>query len=524
MTQRLPEAFHNEMKELWLQYSPEGSIDDFWLSLSQPAAAGLRANTLKIEPGQLDQLMGHPGFLPVPWAPTGFFVPDSMNPGRLGYYHAGLYYIQEPSAMLPAEILSAQPGERVLDLCAAPGGKATRLAAMVGEDGLLWANEISSDRVKALLRNLELMGVDRAVISNETPEKLAARLPAFFDRILVDAPCSGSGMFRRDPSAAASWLRYGPQACVPIQRDILESAHSLLRTGGHMVYSTCSFSLAEDEAMVLAFVQQHPEYDILPIEKHSRILAKDNPLVLSDGLAIEPALKATARLWPHLAEGDGHFCALLRKGPVDSSAPIPQTQSCERTMTGPVDPDLADAIQTFEQWAGQVLSEAGLAYLNRRTSRAYYRLHQGHLHLVPDCVSDLRGLRLVKTGLYLGQYRQLPTKGSRPDELFRRSARPKSIRSKASFEPAHALLLTLRSEHIRFALRLPADHPQLQRYLRGETVAWPEDLTGQLGPGQAWRENAWVGVCLENNPIGWARMTSPGQLKNLYPPAWRRAF
>ena len=525
---RLPEAFIAEMAELWQAYKPGGSLADFLAVHQEKPAAGLRANLLKLTSANLLQMIPDASLNPVTWSSTGFYTQESFNPGKLPFYHAGLYYIQEPSAMLPAEILAANPGEKVLDLCAAPGGKSSRLAAMVGSQGLLWSNEINGERSKALLRNLELMGVDRSVITQETPERLAERLPEFFDRILVDAPCSGSGMFRRDPSAITSWEKYGPAASARLQQEILESADRMLKPGGFLVYSTCSFSLIEDELMVAGFMARHPDYQIVPIRHLDGV---------SPGLPVIAAMTGTARIWPHLANGDGHYCALLHKDALEipngqlpgtalderensysqSAALTGHTGNGQRLVAKPGSLSASQAIELFRDWAGRVFSPAGLARLQAREELAFYRLHQEHLHLVPDIAGSCQGLHYVKTGLYLGQFRSTGKRAS--DERTQNKASKKSTAPVSYvFEPAHALLLTLRADDLQLALRLKADDPTLLRYLRGETIEWPEASR----PEGNWPSGAWVAICLENYPLGWARATTPGQLKNLYPPGWRK--
>jgi 16S rRNA C967 or C1407 C5-methylase (RsmB/RsmF family) len=515
---RLPDTFLAEMAELWQTYQPEGTLADFLVAHQERPSSGLRVNPLKLTATQLLDLMPAAGMTPVPWSTTGFYIAEGLNPGRLPFYHAGLYYIQEPSAMLPAEILAAQPGDIVLDLCAAPGGKSSRLAAMVGETGLLWSNEINGERAKALLRNLELMGVDRVVITQETPERLAAKLPLYFDRILVDAPCSGSGMFRRDPSAVNSWEKYGPAACAQLQQGILESADQMLKPGGYLVYSTCSFSLLEDEMMIASFIVSHPDYQIVKIEPVAGI---------SPGLLFTPDLRDTARIWPHLTRGDGHYCALMHKQPTDPTRTGLPGET-EKNLAGitakslPTDHHVVTpgslstslARDLFKQWAEPVFSAEGLARLQVREEQAYYRLHQDHLHLVPDPAINLHGLKLVKTGLYLGQFRTLSSRAAQQKQ----QQKNRNLMPIFSFEPAHALLLTLRAADLQLTLRLKADDPILLRYLRGETIEWPEASR----PAGEWPTGAWVAVCLDDYPLGWARTTTPGQLKNLYPPGWRK--
>jgi precorrin-6B methylase 2 len=420
--------------------------------------------------------------------------------------------------MLPAEMLAVRPGDRVLDLCAAPGGKSTRLAASVGETGLLWANEINGERARALLRNLELCGSDRTIVTVESPARLAERLPGFFDRILVDAPCSGSGMFRRDPQAAASWERYGPAACAAVQTEILEAADQMLRPGGFLVYSTCSFSVTEDEQMIAQFLARHPGYRVMETER----LPGTSP-----GLAIASGLEHTVRIWPHLARGDGHFAALLQKqesaAAVGMAQIIPERSPLRekrlnrpsrdgRTMDSTAIP-ADEAIRCFLNFAAAAFSPAGLARLKSRENQACFRLPQARLHLVPMAVREFSGLHFLKTGLFLGQIR--PVAGRAPARFpgSRPQPGPRLV-----FEPAHALALTLNAADFRYALCLEADDPLLLKYLRGETIERPQAAAGE----NAWPPGAYVAICLRHFPLGWARVGSAGLLKNLYPPAWRK--
>lgn len=530
----LPPDFISEMQVLWQQYDCPGTLPAFLAAHDQPPAHGLRINGLKLSPDRFWTLIqgasagvNPPAILPantrvnqapsamawpvVSWSGDGFYYPADFSPGRSVFYHAGLYYIQEPSAMLPAEVLAPRPGEKILDLCAAPGGKTARLAAALGDSGLLWANEISGQRVKALLRNVELMGIWRCVITQETPERLAGRLPGFFDRILVDAPCSGSGMFRRDPGAVNSWQKYGPAASTSLQREILTAADRLLRPGGILVYSTCSFSIAEDEAMVAWFIEQHPGYVVMPIQRLPGV---------SPGLACQPQMEQTARIWPHVTAGDGHFCARLQKQPESVSAAATSAESLarpspakrefpekpndaysakSRTRQAAGQPDLQTAVCTFLAWARLVLSETGWKRLQDRLADCSWRLHEDHLQLIPAILPDLAGLHLVKTGLYLGQIKA----GRRGADAW-------------SFEPAHAWLLTMTAADWQHALCLAPGSGTLQRYLRGETL----DLAESAMAG--WPAGTLVAVCLADYPLGWAQVTAQRQLKNLYPPGWRR--
>lgn len=488
----LPETFIQEMHSLFGQFGRGAEWPEFLASFSRQPDGGLRANTLKIGVSELRELLADglgvraEQLAPVSWSDDGFYVPAGSQPGKLVYHAAGLYYIQEPSAMLPAMVLGARPGERIMDLCAAPGGKTCRIAADLRGEGLLWANEISADRARALLHNVELTGCTNSLITQETPERLAAKLPEFFDAILVDAPCSGSGMFRRDPAAMDSWQAYGSLPCAEMQRAILQSAWAMLRPGGRLVYSTCTFSLMEDEAMIGWFLDEHPDSLILPIRKAPGV---------SDGLPLRPGMTGTARIWPHLAAGDGHFCALLQK------------KSCAQPVLAPAKPPrVAEAVPVTPAWQAFLdfcrlnLSASGLARVLDCCVPARMRHDHDCLHLLPAGVAAPTNLKNVKTGLFLGQLRTLRN-------------------GRQIYEPSPAFLFSLNAEDLRDPA-VGAPHSELiRRYLNGETVAWNPAIP--VEPGRT------LAIMLETGaagswPLGWAKSMPGGQLKNLYPQAWRR--
>ena len=331
----LPEGFQKRMQEMLGEEYPA-----FLASYEKPRRRGLRVNTLKTgtalsemketggeymdNAGSMPQMSAsetairYPGIFPavlpmppdpVPWAENGFYVPDDVFPSRHPYYAAGLYYLQEPSAMAPAAALPLPEDGRVLDLCAAPGGKATALASRMAGRGLLVANEIHPARAKALLRNMELTGARNALVTNETPERLAEVFPLYFDSILVDAPCSGEGMFRKEPEAAPLWSEDRVEELASLQRKILDAAVRMLRPGGYLLYSTCTFSPSEDEQNIAHLLREYPGMspECIPAKPG---FSAGRP-EWADG---NPALAKCVRIWPHLADGEGHFMALLRKG------------------------------------------------------------------------------------------------------------------------------------------------------------------------------------------------------------------
>ena len=372
----LPEGFLARMKNLL----EENEYEAFLSSYGQERLFSLRVNTLKTDREFFMKLVSKerasdaPSLVPVPWEQDGFYYSEKWRPGRLPWHEAGMYYIQEASAMAPAVLCGAQPGERILDLCAAPGGKSTKLAASLRGRGLLVANEIHPDRARVLSANIERMGVRNAVVTNETPQRLASRFPVFFDRIVVDAPCSGEGMFRKEEEALLNWSMENVYRCAARQEEILEEAASMLRPGGTLIYSTCTFAPEENEAVIFHFLADHPEFDVeiisdLPgvdMEKWGFESGRGDwivrgpagslsersdtgneqrsgagwkperfvPLAEAGALAFFDIPEGTVRLWPHRLRGEGHFAAVLKKKSSkpfsnDSSAPFSDGKSAD---------------------------------------------------------------------------------------------------------------------------------------------------------------------------------------------------
>ena len=367
----LPEAFLERMKTQLGEAYPE-----FLNSLERPRAVALRYNPLKGETPVME-FQGEN----VPWEPLGFYYDPEARPGLHPYHEAGVYYLQEASAMAPVALLDPQPGERVLDLCAAPGGKTTQIAGRMLGEGFLLCNEINPKRAKILSRNIERMGVANALVTNEHPEHLAERFPGFFDRVLVDAPCSGEGMFRKEEAAVTDWSQETVEMCARRQAEILHSAAQMLKPGGRLVYSTCTFAPEEDEMAVAAFLEAHPEFEPEIIEAPW----------------FESVENGGYRLWPHKLLGEGHFAAVLRKN-------------------GGEEGDVVMA-------AGEKLPKEWVDFakeLKLRLPEGKAVFFGSNLFWAPEDLPDMKRLKVMRPGLELGEVK------------------------KDRFEPAHALALWLK--------------------------------------------------------------------------------
>ncbi len=457
----LPPAFLPSLAPL---LGPE--LDAFAAAVRQPPVSGLRTNTLKTTPTTVQQRLAAYPLTPVPWCPAGFQVARSSlsasepGLGKHPLHAAGLYYLQDPSAMAVAEWLAPRPGERVLDLCGAPGGKATHLASLMHDEGVLVANETVPARAAVLAENLERWGVRRAVVTAETPARLAAQWPAFFDRVLVDAPCSGEGMFRRQLAEGTrlSWSPAQVQGCARRQHDILAHAARLVRPGGWLLYSTCTFNTTENEAVVQQFLSVFSEFSLLPGPR-SPSLAHGDPRFAGH--------QDMARLWPHRLDGEGHFLALMQRR-LDAESPAGEPVTLPPAASRPA------------QRAWQIFCESAL-----RAPPAGHLVQTGaYLYLWPDGAPAVTGLRVLRPGWWVGELRH------------------------DRFVPSHALALALDATQFAQVSNLLADTATLAAYLRGE--AFPE-------PGS----DGWLGVCVEGFALGWGKRTR-GLVKNHYPKGLRQ--
>ncbi len=462
----LPEAFAGKMR--MLLGSEYGAFE---ASYGLGRQYGLRRNLLKGTEEDFIRVMPFP-LERISWAREGYYYGAGIQPGRHVLHEAGAYYIQEPSAMAAVEALAPRPGERILDLCAAPGGKTTQIAGRMQGQGLLVANEVVLERAKILAQNVERMGVSNCVVCNERPERMAALFPAFFDRILVDAPCSGEGMFRKEAAARGEWSPENVRMCAHRQVVILEEASKMLKPGGVLVYSTCTFSPEENEGTISTFLRAHEAYNIEETDLEN---------LFSPGRADwvrEPAagIEHTLRLWPHLLRGEGHYVARLRKA---SDEGRKEGKFVRKGAGEPgTDKKLCKLIEAFME------EELGIAERWRAGHPGRVIRFGEKIYLAPEDMVPLAGLKALRPGL----------------QLF--------TEKKNRFEPAHALALSLLFGDTERCENL--DRQEAEAYLRGESLV----REGKKG---------WTVLTYEGYPLGFGK-ASGGQIKNHYPKGLRKSL
>lgn len=440
----------NTLPDLYKQNMERQLKDDYQNYLAcfdNPRVYGLRVNTLKIS--IKDFLAINPFDLtPIPWTKDGFYYTDKDQPSKHPYYYAGLYYLQEPSAMLPAEILPIEENDIVLDACAAPGGKSTKLACKLNNTGSLFSNDISVSRCQALLKNIENFGIKNDFVISNDINRLVDYFPNYFDKILIDAPCSGEGMFRKEPSLIKSWMEKGNDYYAPIQKQILDDAIKMLKDGGKLVYSTCTFSEKEDEEVIEYILDKYPSLKVLPINMCQGF---------TNGLTANT--KNCVRLYPHKIKGEGHFVCLLQKGECNK----PKEMSKQ----------IAQCKEPFIQQTKMVFNNGKFV---QRDNRLYFE---------PNVNNDLKGLRILRSGLLLGEYKH------------------------DKFEPSISLALALKKEEYNNIINFNLDDLRVYKYLKCETL----DVKDKHVEG-------YVLVCVDNYPLGFG-LVKKGILKNKYPANYR---
>lgn len=479
----LPKEFLKRMQNLLGE-----EFDEFIASYQQPKTYGLRLNPLKCSNDFSEKDLPFT-LTPVVWAKEGFYAALEERPGKHPLHEGGLYYIQEPSAMSVVSLLQPMPGEKVCDLCAAPGGKSTQIAGRLYGKGLLVSNEIFPARAKILSQNIERFGVRNCVVCNEPPDKMANHFPLFFDKIVVDAPCSGEGMFRKDETAIQEWSQEQVNICKERQKMILECADQMLAPGGVMVYSTCTFAPEEDEQMIAWFLETHPDYtlddwrELLP-ENSGLEGGRENFLKETQKNA---TITNTLRLWPHKLQGEGHFAArLCKKGVLHTEAATTSTQkeslTARKSRKNKKKPDISDYLTFVEQFLPLPTAESTYHIHTILSDNANYQYFGDELYLVPAETNSLQGLKTIRPGLHLG------------------------TRKKNRFEPSHALAMALHQNEVTQAVECSTE--DAFRYLQGESLFCNPSL------------KAWTLVCYQGVSLGWGKAAN-GILKNHYPKGLR---
>ena len=475
----LPIEFEKKMKAFL-----GNEWDDFLYSYDNNRFQALRFNTLKVQSTEermrILKVLGISSDKKVSWADEAYYFDENVRPGKHPYHEMGLYYIQEPSAMSAAALLAPKPGMRVLDLCAAPGGKSTQLATYLGDSGLLVSNEINTQRSRILSQNIERMGIKNAIVTNEDSFVLASHFPGFFNAIQVDAPCSGEGMFRKLPEAIEQWSMENVAICAARQKEILDNAAVMLKPGGVIVYSTCTFSKEENEDVIEYFLERYPDFTLEEME----------------------------RFWPHKVDGEGHFVAkLVRRGSVnelgadydlceDSCNKVEDTglkadrktkkNKNSKNRKNETKPALTkENMKLLTEFLDETISEDMAAWI--KNSRLVMFGEQ--LYRLPDMEVDIKGLKVQRAGLHIGEFK------------------------KQRFEPSHSLALALKLSEAKNVVKLTWDDPQTTGFFNGQSVMLSDEQTAECKKG-------WALVCVDGYTAGWGKVNGT-QVKNHYPKGLR---
>ena len=457
----LPIEFEKKMKAFL-----GNEWDDFLYSYDNNRFQALRFNTLKVQSQEermrILKTLKISSEKKVSWANEAYYFDENVRPGKHPYHEMGLYYIQEPSAMSAAALLAPKPGMRVLDLCAAPGGKSTQLATYLGDSGLLVSNEINTQRSRILSQNIERMGIKNAIVTNEDSFVLASHFPGFFNAIQVDAPCSGEGMFRKLPEAIEQWSMENVAICAARQKEILDNAAVMLKPGGVIVYSTCTFSKEENEDVIEYFLERYPDFTLEEME----------------------------RFWPHKVDGEGHFVAkLVRRGSVDTDLKADRKtkkNKNSKNRKNETKPALTkENMKLLSEFLDETISEDMAAWI--KNSRLVMFGEQ--LYRLPDMEVDIKGLKVQRAGLHIGEFK------------------------KQRFEPSHSLALALKLNDAKNVVKLTCDNPQTIGFFNGQSVMLSDEQAAECKKG-------WALVCVDGYPAGWGKVNG-AQVKNHYPKGLR---
>lgn len=486
---KLPEEFESRMKEML-----GDEYEDFRASYDEKKKTGIRVNTLKESVEDFKRIFPYE-LTPVKWCDVGFEAASDEKYGRSALHDAGAFYMQEPSAMAVAAGIAGicdLRGKKVLDLCAAPGGKSTQLASYMRGEGILVSNEINRDRANILSSNIERCGVKNALVLNETPDKIAQYFEEFFDVVVTDAPCSGEGMFRKDETAVKEWSSGNVKMCAERQKDILDEAVKTVAENGYLVYSTCTFAPAEDEEQIINFIKRYPEFEVLSVPgfKYFDCGHKEWLADLSDD---KDALIKCARLWPHKIDGEGHFICILRRAgkheAVDSEDNNQFEEESRPDRLGRKNKN-SDKNPNKEIRADKKSAEMIASFIKDNLKdfgfdRDRTVCFKDSVYLLPEGFNkDLKGLKVIRPGIHLGDIK------------------------KDRFEPSHSLAMVLSKDNARRAVEL--DEDEALKFRHGEELK--KDC-----------ENGWTLVCVGGVSLGWCKAVN-GSLKNHYPKGLRIKF
>lgn len=400
------EIFLNRMKDIL-----KDEFNDFMKSLEKPSLKAIYLNQKRdnvLEHLNMNYLKKHP------IVNNGYYFDYKNYPlGKSPYFLSGLYYIQEPSAMLVADILDVKEDDYVLDMCAAPGGKTCAIAMKLSENGLMIANDINSLRAKILSENVERFGLDNTIVTNCDPIMFTKQLKGFFDKIILDAPCSGEGMFRKDDKAIETWSVDKVNECAYIQRKLIDAAYELLNDGGELIYSTCTYSILENEDTI-RYALDNYDFSLINIEK-------------SHGMCEGIDMKEAVRLYPHKYEGEGHFIALLKKNGSSDKQKV-------KMLKSNINKDKYKLVENFYK-----------ENLNINTPK-YLLDNNNHIYAIKEHFPSLDKIRVLRNGLYLGECK------------------------KNYFSPSHSLALTLSKEDVKRYYSYKEDSDEIKKYMKGETL------------------------------------------------------
>ena len=457
----LPIEFEKKMKAFL-----GNEWDDFLYSYDNNRFQALRFNTLKVQSPEermrILKTLKISSDKKVSWANEAYYFDENVRPGKHPYHEMGLYYIQEPSAMSAAALLAPKPGMRVLDLCAAPGGKSTQLATYLGDSGLLVSNEINTQRSRILSQNIERMGIKNAIVTNEDSFVLASHFPGFFNAIQVDAPCSGEGMFRKLPEAIEQWSMENVAICAARQKEILDNAAVMLKPGGVIVYSTCTFSREENEDVIEYFLERHTDFTLEEME----------------------------RFWPHKVDGEGHFVAkLVRRGSinefVEADGKTKKNKNSKNRKNETKTALTKENMKLLSEFLDETISDDMAALI--KNSRLVMFGEQ--LYRLPDMEVDIKGLKVQRAGLHIGEFK------------------------KQRFEPSHSLALALKLSEAKNVVKLTCDNPQTIGFFNGQSVMLSDEQAAECKKG-------WALVCVDGYTAGWGKVNGT-QVKNHYPKGLR---